>query len=357
MKVALIGVGQAGGKVTEAVAAFDRQRGFGAVQEAVAVNTAQTDLRALDIDTMLIGRSRVNGHGVGGDNELGAEIMQAESTEVLERLDGTISTQTEAIVIVAGLGGGTGSGGAPALAAELRTVYTVPVYVLGILPGRDEGRLYQANAGRSLKTVTREATAALLIDNDAWRQADESLEAGFATINDRIARRVGLLFAAGEATDGVGESVVDSSEIIKTLADGGLASLGYANAPASADPAENIDTITSLTRRAVLTGMSLPDAVAAEAALFVVAGRPGRIARKGVESARSWLEAETGSLQVRGGDFPVDSDQLGALVLLSGVERSDRVQSFLDRAREAHDETAATDPGDQFASEKLDNLF
>ncbi|ERG87930.1 MAG: cell division GTPase [halophilic archaeon J07HX5] len=357
MKVTLIGVGQAGGKVTDAVAKFDRQREFGAVQETLAVNTAQTDLCALDTDTMLIGRDHVNGHGVGGDNELGAEIMQAESAEVLERLGGKLSAQTEAVVIIAGLGGGTGSGGAPALAAELRAIYTVPVYVLGILPGRNEGQLYQANAGRSLKTVTREATATILIDNDAWRQTNTSLETGFATINNRIARRVGLLFAAGEATDGVGESVVDSSEIIKTLANDGLASLGYANAPASADPAENIDTITSLARRAMLTGMSLPDAVAAEAALFVVAGQPPRIARQGVEKAHSWIEEETGSLQVRGGDFPTDSDQLGALVLLSGVERSDRVQAFLDRSRGAHDETASTDSCDQFASEKLDNLF
>ena len=358
MKVALIGVGQAGGKVAQAVAEFDREMGFGAVRAAFAVNTAEADLQALDLDTVLIGRDRVNGHGVGGDNELGAEIMQAEATEILEQLDGRVSTEAEAIVVVAGLGGGTGSGGAPALAAELRAVYDMPVYVLGILPGREEGALYQANAGRSLKTVAREADAAILLDNDAWRQTDESLEAGFDAINRRIARRIGLLLAAGEATDGVAESVVDSSEIINTFAEGGLVSVGYASAEAPPDAEDNINTITSLARKALLTGMSLPDAVEAEAALLVIAGRPERIARKGVERARSWVEEETGSLQVRGGDFPVESDQLAALVVLGGVERSRRIQEFLDRARDATETVEdETDPVERLTTDELDGLF
>jgi len=357
MKVALIGVGQAGGKVSQVLAEFDRDMGFGAVQGAFAVNTAKADLQALEIDTMLIGQDRVKGHGVGGDNELGAEIMQSEATEVMDALDSRITSQAEAVVIVAGLGGGTGSGGAPALAREMQRIYDIPIYVLGILPGRDEGAIYQANAGRSLKTVARESDAAILIDNDAWRTSNETVEEGFDNINEQIAQRVGLLLAAGEVIDGVGESVVDSSEIINTLRDGGIASLGYASAEAAPEASENINTITSITRKALLTGMSLPDAVDAEAALLVVAGAPDRISRKGVERARKWVEEETGSLQVRGGDFPLESDRLAALVLLGGVERSQRVEQFLDRARRAHEETEAVDPLEQFGNEEIDDLF
>lgn len=358
MKVVLIGVGQAGGKVTQVLAEFDHRLAFDAVQDAFAVNTAKTDLQALDIDTMLVGQDRVKGHGVGGDNELGAEIMQEEATEVMDELDGRATTEAEALVIVAGLGGGTGSGGAPALARELKRVYEIPVYVLGILPSRGEGSIYQVNAGRSLKTVAREADAAILIDNDAWRKTDETVEEGFEHINEQIAQRVGLLFASGEMVDGVGESVVDSSEIINTLSDGGIASLGYASAEAAEDTSENINTITSLTRNALLTGMSLPNAVEAEAALLVIAGEPDRISRKGVERARKWVEEETGSLQVRGGDFPLDSDRLAALVLLGGVERSQRVQEFLDRAREAQEQDLEDhDPVEQFANDELEDLF
>jgi len=157
--------------------------------------------------------------------------------------------------------------------------------------------------------------------------------------------------------DGVAESVVDSSEIINTLKDGGIASLGYASAEAAEDPGENVNTITSLTRKALLTGMSLPDAVDAEAALVVVAGDPERISRKGVERARKWVEEETGSLQVRGGDFPLESDRLATLVLLGGVERSTRIQEFMQRARDAHQETENRDPVEQFGNDDLEDLF
>ena len=357
MKVVLIGVGQAGGKVTQTLVEFDRDMGFDAVQGAFAVNTAKADLQSLGLDTMLIGQDRVKGHGVGGDNELGAEIMQSEATEVMDALDSRITTTAEAVVIVAGLGGGTGSGGAPALAREMNRIYDIPIYTLGILPGRDEGSIYQANAGRSLKTVAREADAALLIDNDAWRTSNETVEEGFDNINQQIAQRVGLMFASGEVVDGVAESVVDSSEIINTLRDGGIASLGYASAEAAPDASENINTITSITRKALLTGMSLPDAVDAEAALLVVAGSPERISRKGVERARKWVEEETGSLQVRGGDFPLESDRLAALVLLGGVERSKRVEQFIERAKRAHEETESVDPTEQFGTEEIDDLF
>ena len=357
MKVVLIGVGQAGGKITQVLAEFDHEMGFDAVQEAFAVNSAKADLQSLSIDTMLIGQDRVKGHGVGGDNELAAEIMQSEAPEVMDALDGRISTSAEAVVIVAGLGGGTGSGGAPALARELRRVHSVPVYVLGVLPGRDEGSLYQANAGRSLKTVVRESDATLLIDNDAWRTSDETIEEGFDNINQQIAQRVGLLLAAGEVVEGVGESVVDSSEIINTLRGGGIASLGYASADAAPDAGENVNTITSLTRNSLLTGMSLPNAVDAEAALLVVAGEPNRISRKGVERARKWLEEETGSLQVRGGDFPLETDRLASLVLLGGVERSPRIQEFMERAREAHEVKENRDPIEQFGNDELEDLF
>jgi len=360
MKTLLIGVGQAGGKLTRELVEYDDRMGFGAVLGAVGVNTATADLRSLPFETVLVGQDRVNGQGVGGDNELGAEVMESDAREVLSALEGRITAETESIFVVAGLGGGTGSGGAPVLARELARVYDVPVYGLGILPGRDEGAMYQANAGRSLKTLARETDALLLVDNDAFRSAGESMTEGFDAINEEIAKRVGLLLAAGENVEGVGESVVDSSEIINTLRDGGIAALGYAAAEAAPDAEGNINTVTSTVRRAVLAGSSLPDATDADAALLIVAGDPDVVPRKGVERARTWVEEETGSLQVRGGDFPLSSDRLAAIVLLGGVERSERIQSFMERAAEAQAdegaEESSADPGAQWASDDLDDL-
>ncbi|QSG03757.1 tubulin/FtsZ family protein [Natranaeroarchaeum sulfidigenes] len=359
MKVVLIGVGQAGGKLTQALAEFDHRMGFDAIRGALAVNSAKADLQSLSIDTCLVGQARVNGHGVGGDNELGAEVMQEDTGEVMGQLDGQITAEAEGIFVVAGLGGGTGSGGAPVLVRELARIYDIPVYALGVLPGRDEGAMYQANAGRSLKTLVREADSTLLVDNDAWHSSGDSVGDAFDAINRAIAQRVGLLLASGEAIEGVGESVVDSSEVINTFKEGDIAALGYASAAASEDSAENVTTTMSTARQALFTGTSLPDARTADAALLVVAGRPEAIPRKGVERARRMVEDETGSLQVRGGDFPLDSDRLAALVLLSGVERSDRMEEFMERAREANEQQPESDadPAAQFQNDELNDLF
>ncbi|TKX80864.1 tubulin/FtsZ family protein [Halorubrum sp. SD626R] len=359
MKTVLLGVGQAGGKLATALARFDADAGYGAVLDALAVNTAAADLDPLPLDTVLVGQSRVSGHGVGGDNELGAEVMDEDATEVLDALSSKVTAEAEALFVVAGLGGGTGSGGAPVLVRDLSRVYDVPVYAIGILPGRDEGTMYQVNAGRSLKTLVREADATLLLDNDAWRSAGESVESGYAAVNESMARRVGLLLAAGESVEGVAESVVDTSEVINTLRAGGMAAVGFASAPAAEDAEENVTTVTSAVRSAVMTGMSLPNATDADAALVAVAGDPDRISRKGAEKARKWLQEETGSMQVRGGDFPLDSDRIAALVLLGGVERSRRVEAFLERARQAVRDEAEerVDPASAFDNDDLDDLL
>jgi cell division GTPase FtsZ len=90
----------------------------------------------------------------------------------------------------------------------------------------------------------------------------------------------------------------------------------------------------------------------------VVAGRPDAIPRKGVERARKWLEEELATHEVRGGDYPVDSDKLAAIVLLGGVERSARIQEFLERAEGAQAQVEREpDATEEFQNEELEDLF
>lgn len=359
MKALLVGVGQAGGKIAQALVDYDRRTGFGAVRAAIAVNTAEADLAGLDIDSLLVGQSRVGGRGVGGDSELGAEIMTNNAGEVLNAIGKRSVADVEAILLIAALGGGTGSGGVSVLAHELKRVYDMPVYALGVLPGADEGTMQQANAGRSLKTLLREVDSLLLVDNDAWQSEGESLGAAFQDINARIARRLGLLLASGQAGEGVGESVVDTSEVINTLGEGGIAALGYASAAAGDEAAENVTTVVSLTRQALASGMSVPGTTEATAALIVIAGRPAAIPRKGIERARRVVEEETGTVQVRGGDFPVDDEKLAAIVLVSGIEGSGRVTDVMSRAAAAGRAQTRDrrDSVEGLRSDELDDLF
>ena len=201
MKLAMIGFGQAGGKIVDKFLEYDERTGSGIVRSAVAVNTAKADLLGLDRipqeNRVLIGQARVKGHGVGADNELGAEIAEEDIDEIQGAIDNIPVHEIDAFLIVAGLGGGTGSGGSPVLAKHLKRIYTEPVYGLGILPGSDEGGIYTLNAARSFQTFVREVDNLLVFDNDAWRKTGESMESGYAEINDdvEVVRRVDVVVA------------------------------------------------------------------------------------------------------------------------------------------------------------------
>jgi cell division GTPase FtsZ len=363
MKLAMIGFGQAGGKIVDKFLEYDAETGSGIVRSAVAINTAKADLMGLEHvpeDTrVLIGQSRVKGHGVGADNELGAEIAEEDIDEIQGAIDNIPVHEVDAFLIVAGLGGGTGSGGAPVLAKHLKRIYTEPVYGLGILPGSDEGGIYTLNAARSFQTFTREVDNLLVFDNDAWRQAGESVESGYEEINDEIVRRFGVILGAGEidAGDEVGESVVDSSEIINTLGSGGVSTVGYATESVELsnsggllskfrgdgeedgiDAAHTTNRITSLVRKAALGRLTLPCEIeGAERALLVMAGPPEHLNRKGIERGRKWIEEQTGSMEVRGGDYPIDEPQVASAVMLSGVTDVPRIKELQQVAIEAQD--------------------
>ena len=374
MQLAMIGFGQAGGKIIDKFLEYDQRTGSGIVRSTVAVNTAKADLLGLERipedNRVLIGQARVKGHGVGADNELGAEIAEEDIDEVQGAIDNIPVHEIDAFLIVAGLGGGTGSGGSPVLAKHLKRIYTEPVYGLGILPGSDEGGIYTLNAARSFQTFVREVDNLLVFDNDAWRKTGESVEGGYEQINDEIVRRFGVLFGAGEVGQGdnVAESVVDSSEIINTLSGGGVSTVGYAAESVDTgsggllsrftdddndgmDSANTTNRITSLVRKAALGRLTLPCEIdGAERALLVVSGPPQHLNRKGIERGRKWLEEQTGSMEVRGGDYPLQEPNVAAAVLLSGVHNVPRIKELQQVAIEAQDNI------DDIRQESEDNL-
>ena len=364
MKLAMIGFGQAGGKIVDKFVEYDARMGSEIVRAAVAVNSAKADLMGLEhipeSQRVLIGQSRVKGHGVGADNELGAEIAEEDIDEIQGAIDGIPVHEVDAFLIVAGLGGGTGSGGAPVLAKHLKRIYTEPVYGLGVLPGSDEGGIYTLNAARSFRTFVNEVDNLLVFDNDAWRKTGESVQGGYDEINEEIVKRFGILFGAGEVSQGqeVAESVVDSSEIINTLSGGGVSTVGYAEEEVETrssngllsrlrgddgrddlDSAHTTNRITSLVRKAALGRLTLPCEIeGTERALLVMAGPSEYLNRKGIERGRKWIEEQTGSMEVRGGDYPLGSRGIVAsAVLLSGVTNVPRIKELQQVAIEAQD--------------------
>lgn len=376
MKLAMIGFGQAGGKIVDKFLEYDERTNSGIVRDAVAVNTAKADLLGLDrvpeSNRVLIGQARVKGQGVGADNELGSQIAEEEIDEIQSAIDRIPVHEIDAFLIVTGLGGGTGSGGSPVLARHLQRIYTEPVYGLGVLPGSDEGGIYTLNAARSFQTLTREVDNLLVFDNDAWRRTGESIESGYESINEEIVTRFGLLFGAGEIDvgDDVAESVVDSSEIINTLSGGGVSTVGYASDPIDTgqsggllsrftgnnepafDTSSTTNRITSLVRKAARGRLTLPCEIdVVERGLLVIAGPPEFLSRKGIEHGRKWLEEETGSMEIRGGDYPMpNAQEVAGVVLLSGVADVPRIKELQQIAIEAQDNI------EELKQESADNL-
>ncbi len=372
MRIFFIGFGQAGGKIVDMFLEQDRKLGRNSFR-AIAVNTARTDLMGLKHielkDRILIGQTVVKGHGVGTDNAAGARITMDEVDSIVSAIDRKGTHDVDAFMVVAGLGGGTGSGGTPVLVRQLKNIYHEPVYVLGILPAPEEGKLYSFNAARSLTTLIKEADNTFVFDNSAWKNEGESIKSAFSRLNDEIVRRFGVLFRAGEmGKAGVGEMVVDSSEIINTLRGGGISTVGYAIASVTSDRSKSplsgiIGGITStlkkreateevllgedrtakiisLVRRAMLGRLTLPcDFSTAERALVLVAGPPDELDRKGIEKAKSWVEENIAGVEVRGGDYPVRSSFVAAVVLLSTIGNAPRIRELTEIARETKEDS------------------
>lgn len=362
MKSFIIGVGQCGGKLATKMIEYAEKHNKESITGAFAINTARADLKPLPIDKHLIGEDVVRGGGVGGDNEKAVDIMQRDLNEVVREVTAKTSVDTRSIMVVAGLGGGTGSGGAPVLCGELADRYEIPVYGVGVLPSDQEGALRERNAGRSLKTFQKNADALFIIDNNTWKETNQSLTGWYDNVNSDIASYFALLFNAGEMRDEAGESVVDTSEIINTLDVGGTAAIGYGESNAPKQENGYADNIKSATRKALNTGLSISGDVTAETGLLLVAGDPNKMSRKGVEKSRQFLEQELNSYRVRGGDLPLPgSDTFQAVVLLGGLKESNRIDSLLDTAADVikKQETNKSDEEDEklFENDELDDLL
>ncbi|ELZ45495.1 Tubulin/FtsZ GTPase [Halorubrum distributum JCM 9100] len=347
---------------------FEFETGRNLCRHALVINTARTDLakpQHLDEDRrVLIGdtHQKARGHGVGGDAEIGAEVAQTDIDEIRRVFDDVEIHEVDAVLVAAGLGGGTGSGAAPVVIDELQKMYDEPVYGLGVLPGTYEGGRPALNAARSLQSFVNKVDNFIAFDNDAWRSRGQTIEQGYEEMNEELATRIVTLLAAGEVDESeVGENAMDSSDIMRTLDTGGVSSIGYASTdvtPAKegllanfkeADDSQGESTdaakIKGLVRRATNSRLTVPcDVSSADRALIVFAGPPDVISRKGVESAREWLEQEADTVDVLAGDDPrPDSSTLAAVVLLSNVTDTPRISEIQDQAVDAQNKIREQD--------------
>jgi len=358
MNVFCFGTGKAGGNVVEQLLRYERQLKTDFIVGAAACDTTAADLDALELipedARVLFGTAETNGKGFESDAARGAEAAKREHRQLLEPTDSAPISASDAFVVCAGLGGGTGGPTAAVIAERLSELYDQPVYGVASFSTSTTDSRCASNTLRSLRQLVS-ATDHVFGFDTASRVKDEDepvSEETYDTLDAELARRLGTLFAAGEVTtaDDVGASVVDASEIMNTLRGGGLATLGYSERPLPprdtsvvgrlkrlvGDDAESVDQIdsqsriTTQTREAVRGQLTLPcDIGTASRGLLVITGRPAWLNRDAISQNQGWLEDQTGSLEVRNGDDPrPDADALSVLVVLGGVAPPERLTAL-----------------------------
>jgi tubulin-like protein CetZ len=345
MKVGVIGVGQAGGRIADLLtyhSLHGKHRGI--VPFSLAVNSAQADLQGLksiaEEDRILVGQTIVKGHGAGLNRKVGAQVTRHSLHTVMHPLTDGVLRHVDAFLVIASLGGGTGSGGAPVIISKLREVYDEPTYFIGIIPSEDEGGLMTMNAIECIREVDGLVNGILLFDNDIWRKEGRALETSYGMMNDELVKPLPLMLAAGETRDDrVGIKVVDSSDIINSW--DGFAYIGVSEMKVK-KPGErfllsrkrsSIDQLnpamrcyTAIRNAATLRLTGECDIKEAKRALMILAGPPDQLSMEGFSQAKSWLEDAISTSEVRGGDCPIRGwDLVVGLVLLSGYKEIPRL--------------------------------
>lgn len=157
-RIMVIGLGGAGGNaINNMIASGLEGVGF------IAANTDLQDLSASAAPVKLqLGMERTHGRGCGADPEIGRQAALADIDKIQESL-----ADTEMVFITAGMGGGTGTGGAPVVAECLKELEDPPLTVAVVTkPFHFEGRQRMRHAENGLELLSRQADTIITIPND-----------------------------------------------------------------------------------------------------------------------------------------------------------------------------------------------
>tara|TARA_S200000501_G_scaffold172350_1_gene162402 strand:+ start:3246 stop:4328 length:1083 start_codon:yes stop_codon:yes gene_type:complete len=189
-KVAVIGVGGGG---SNAVNRMYRNK-IPHIQYAT-INTDAQALSNSDVPSKLrVGDRLARGMGVGGNPEKGRLCHEEDREHILELVDGQ-----DMVFIAAGMGGGTGTGGAPVVASVAKEAGALTVGVV-TKPFAFEGSQRTKQATEGVASLEQQCDTLIVVPNDrlllasetnismdmAFRRADDVLRQGVQSIAELI---------------------------------------------------------------------------------------------------------------------------------------------------------------------------
>ena len=188
--IKVIGVGGAGNNaVNRMIEAGIRNVEF------IAVNTDRQTLNESKANSKIqIGEKLTRGLGAGANPDIGSQAAEESKAEIAEVLKGA-----DMVFVTAGMGGGTGTGAAPIVAA---TAKEMGILTIGVVtkPFTFEGKKRLAQAERGVASLKGKVDTLVVIPNDkllqvidrktsmieAFRMADDVLRQGVQGISDLI---------------------------------------------------------------------------------------------------------------------------------------------------------------------------
>lgn len=219
-KIKVVGIGGGGGNAINNMI----EKGLTSV-EYIALNTDAQALKANKADMKIqIGSTLTHGLGAGARPEIGREAVEENRHEIEDAIEGA-----DMVFITAGMGGGTGTGGAPIVAgiAKKKGILTVGIVTT---PFDCEGRIRMKYALEGISELRNSCDTLIVIPNERLLDlADDntSLKESFAMANE-------VLY---NATRGISDLIlvhglmnVDFADVRTTMINGGAAIMGAATA-------------------------------------------------------------------------------------------------------------------------------
>ncbi len=191
----------------------------------VAINTDRQILGISKAKTILqIGEKITRGLGAGGDPSIGEQAAEESRNEIAEVIKGA-----NMVFVTAGMGGGTGTGGAPIVAEVAKSMDILTIAIV-TKPFTFEGKKKAMQAERGIEKLRSRVDALIVVPNDkllqiidrktsmkdAFLKADDVLRQGVQSISD-------LLTVSGDIN-------LDFADIKTIMQDKGMAHLGIGRA-------------------------------------------------------------------------------------------------------------------------------
>ena len=216
VKIKVIGVGGGGNNVVNRMVRTGA-RGV----DFVAVNT---DKQALNVSAatykIQIGEKLTHGQGAGSDPEVGRKSAEESRNQIAKALE-----DTDMVFITAGMGGGTGTGGAPIVAEIAREAGILTVGVV-TKPFGFEGRRRMTQAEAGIEELKTKVDSLVIIPNERLKHAtDQKITfANAFEIADDVLRQA--VQSISDLIRDTGFINLDFADVTAIMKDAGLAHMG-----------------------------------------------------------------------------------------------------------------------------------